>query len=281
MANDQTLMKQHQHATILTARVALNKSYWVQDGRIAKTDYASALYFDAESIEVPSIDGLWKTLQKISCNPRQCLIRGLADLEFANWAVENPDAEYGKNRKGEPQYCRDLISGPIKFPHVHNTKRRQKIFREPEGGNPWAMLDFDDLEIPESVGSPNTLEAIEWAIQNCLPEAFRNVTFVFQYSNSAGLLEPDGTPYRAGLNVHLFFCFDRGVTNAALKRWLGDCPVDRSLFNAAQVHYTANPKITGIRCVLEQRQGLVSKAHDVLRVPEFESRARDGQLELL
>lgn len=248
----------------------------------SKTDYSQALYFDAESIAVPSIHSLWETLKRVSGYPHQCLIRGVPDWEFARWAVENPDAEYRRDRNGEPQYCRDLIRGPVEFPHIRNTRRRLNVFQEPESGTPWVMLDFDDLEIPKRIGNPDTLQAIEWTIENHLPEEFHGVTFVFQFSNSAGLLEPDGTPYRTGFNAHLFFVFDRGVTNVALKHWLEDFPVDGALFNAVQIHYTSNPTITGIKCVLEQRQGIVQKAQDVVQVPEVEpAREGDGQLELL
>ena len=134
------------------------------------------------------------------------------------------------------------------------------------------MLDIDDLEIPPAVGDPNTLQAIEWAIREHLPPEFQEVSYIFQFSNSAGLIQPDGTPYKPGLSVHLFFVLNKPLTNEQLKKWLAETPVDKSLFNPAQIHFTSNPTLEpGVRCILKERMGQVEKEHDTVKRPsDFE-----------
>ena len=245
--------------TILKARVPMNKSYWIgKDDRIAKSDYQNALYFNAMPQRLDSLLELWLLLQVVSENDNQCLIRGVPDIEVARSAMLDPED--------------DLVRGHVRPSLIQQCKRQLRLFREPKGGNSWVMLDFDDLEVLPEVGDSNTLVAIEWTIQHCLPPEFQGVSYIFQYSNSAGLIQPDGTPYRSGLSVHLFFLLEKPLTNEQLKKWLADTPVDRSLFNAVQIHYVANPNLeAGVRCMLEKRMGRVEKEHDMVQRPsDFE-----------
>ena len=245
--------------TILTARVPLNKSYWIDpDGWIAKSDYRSALYFDAMPQRLESFLELWLLIQLASDGANKCIIRGVPDIDVARSAALDPED--------------DLVRGQVRPSLIQQCKRQLRLFREPEGGNNWVMLDFDDLEVPHEAGDPNFEAALEWAIAEHLPPEFHNASYVFQFSNSAGLVHPDGSPYKTGLSVHLFFMLDNPITNEQLKMWLADTPVDRSLFNDVQVHYVANPTLDqGVRCVLKKRMGKVDKAQDTVQRPsDFE-----------
>ncbi len=258
-----------ENATILTAKVRLNKSYWLQGDRIAKSDYRAALWFHARAIRLSSLEDIWRTLQTVSRNAHQCLIRGVPDWEAARAVSADSDD--------------DLIRGRVEYPEIWETKRQLRVFREPEGGTSWAMLDFDDLEVPPTVGDPNSVVAIEWAIREQLPPEFRDASYVYQFSNSAGLLQPDGTAYKRGMCAHLFYVFHGPVTNAALKTWLANTSVDRSLFNPVQIHYSADPNLeAGIRCALVQRMGMVRKERPSVTLPEMEEKAREigGQMRL-
>ena len=245
--------------TILTARVPLNKSYWIgPDGQISKSDYRNALFFDAMPMQLDSLLELWLLLQVVSKNENQCLIRGVPDIEVAQTAALDPED--------------DLVRGQVRPSLIQQCKRQLRLFGEPEGGNSWVMLDFDDVEVPPAVGDLNTEAALEWTIQHRLPPEFHNASFVFQFSNSAGLIQPDGTPYKTGISVHLYFVFSSPLTNEQLKTWLADTPVDKSLFNAVQIHFTANPNLKkGVRCVLKERMGRVEKEHETVKRPsDFE-----------
>ncbi len=255
------------NATILTAKVPLNKSYWLQGDRITKSDYRSALWFHARAIRLDSLGDVWRTLQTVSRNAHQCLIRGVPDWEVARAVSADPDD--------------DLIRGRVAYPEIWDTKRQLRVFREPPGGSSWAMLDLDDLEIPSQAGDPNSVAAIECAIREHLPPEFHDASYIFQFSNSAGLFQPDGSPYKQGLCVHLFFAFDGPLTNAALKTWLADTPVDRSLFNPVQIHYSANPSLeAGVRCTLEQRMGMVTKERPSVTLPDLAEPEPSGQIEM-
>ena len=243
--------------TILKARVPLNKSYWIgQDDRIDRSDYQLALFFNAMPQQLDSLLEMWLLLQVVSENENQCLIRGVPDIEVARSAASDPDD--------------DLVRGQVRPSLIQQCKRQLRLFREPKGGNKWVMLDFDDLAVPQGVGNPNSEPAIEWTIQKHLPPEFHNASYVFQFSNSAGLVQPDGSPYKIGLCVHLFYLLEKPLTNAQLKKWLADTPVDKSLLNDVQIHYTANPNLKkGVRCVLKNRMGRVEKEHETVKRPSI------------
>ena len=245
--------------TILKARLPLNKTYWIgPDGRIAKSDYRNALYFDALPCRVECFLEFWLLIQLASEGQYRCIIRGVPDIDVARTAANDPSD--------------DLVRGQVRPSLILQCKRQLRLFREPESGTNWVMLDFDDLEVPPAVGDPNTLQAIEWAIREQLPPEFHEASFVFQFSNSAGLIQPNGTPYKPGLSVHLFFMLNKPLTNKQIKKWLENTPVDRSLFNPVQIHYVANPTLEdGVRCILKKRMGQVEKEHETVQRPsEFE-----------
>jgi hypothetical protein len=111
-----------------------------------------------------------------------------------------------------------LIRG-VPTPGLPSPIRRKKgNFPEHSAGCSWAMLDFDDLPVPEGM-SPTSQDAIEYAISK-LPKEFRNSSYFFQFSSSAGIIKMDGSPLKTGLNVHLFFCFDRPVPGILLAAYL-------------------------------------------------------------
>ncbi|MBW8003058.1 MAG: hypothetical protein FVQ80_13735 [Planctomycetes bacterium] len=264
MDNQSEQLERAYDLTILKARLPLNKTYWIgPDGCIAKSDYRNALYFNALPFRLECFLELWLLIQLASDGANKCIIRGVPDIEVARSAMLDPDD--------------NLVKGEVRPSLIQNCKRQLRLFVEPTGGNKWVMLDFDDLAVPQGVGNPNTLAAIEWAIREHLPNEFHEASFIYQFSNSAGLIQPNGSPYKAGLCVHLFFMLDNPITNEQLKTWLADSPVDKSLFNPVQVHFVANPTLkAGVRCVLKERMGKVDKEHETVQRPsDFES-----QLEL-
>jgi len=172
------------------------------------------------------------------------------------------------------------------------TPRPMDNFPEPETGSYWVMIDFDHLPLPEGM-NPNSVEAIELTIQK-LPKAFHEASYFYQFSSSAGILKPDGEPLKPGLNVHVFFWFQRPIHGKQLSAYLesycydtefyekifdrSDHPtiklgVDLSVIRSSvQPHYVGLPIIRqGVKCNLpaEDRQGLVKKSISAVDLPVF------------
>ena len=233
------------NATVLThSTIELRKKYILNDDKICKIGYQNPKNFSAKAVEFKSIDDFWCQFQDISNNPRQMLIRGVSRKHIAKYS---------------------------------KTQRMLEIFGESEGGSNWFQIDVDAFEgIPTTI-NPLTVEGIEYFIEQHLPHEFKNVSYVFQFSNSAGIINKNGIFLKNGLSVHLYFFTDRNVTNAELKHYIPKLTInelniiDHSLFNSVQPHYTALPDIgENIECVLEKRQDFVLKENDVVKVPQIE-----------
>jgi hypothetical protein len=108
------------------------------------------------------------------------------------------------------------------------------------------MLDLDGISLPPGYSVIAEPEAcVEWAVQHLLPPEFREASFVYQLSSSAGLTKADDH-----LNVHLWFFTDRPFWDEELRNWAhwwntkeqGKI-VDPSLYNPVQPHYTCDPEL--------------------------------------
>jgi hypothetical protein len=219
------------NVTLLTAKIALNKSYYLENGALKKENKGNAKYFSSQTGRFMSIHDIWGTLKNICKDPEKAIIRGISDPETRQ-----------------------------------DTRRTKEIFKESQKGACWAMFDIDNLGIGKK--SPITPKSVEYVIQNHLPKEFHDVTYVYQFSNSAGFHEYKNG--KKGMNVHLYFYFDRDVLNDELKKWLKKYPVDKSLFCPIQIHYTALPDIKGLKCKVKKRQALVKKENDTVKVPVIE-----------
>ncbi len=223
-------------------------------GEVVKTNFQMPSLYRVELRDVKNIHELRATIEDAAREPRKAVIRGLPTTTQS--------------------VCR---------------KDGQHFSEHPEG-TPWVMLDFDDLDLPPDI-DPITADAVEWAISK-LPEEFRNVTYLFQHSSSAGILQR-GVPIKKGLNAHVFFWLSKRVPGGLLDAHLqqhclqtgfyqiyetanGATRIrygyDRALFQEVQAHYIAPPDIgDGVECRLvpSARQDLVRKASDEVVVPVF------------
>lgn len=234
------------NATILTHTTqSLRKSYYVEDGEIKCHAYPRVKYFESQSTAFLNIHDFWKKFQALSQNHNQMLIRGVA-FESENNAV----------------------------------RRIMENFHEPDHGSNWFQIDIDGFtDIPSDI-DPLSVDAIEYFIPRHLPPEFHSISYVYQFSNSAGILNPDGSPYKPGINVHLYFFTSRNVMNMELKGWIPSLSsfrygephqvIDHSLFHPVTSHYTALPDIgDGIVCRLGKRQDFVFKDWDCVEVPDI------------
>jgi hypothetical protein len=210
----------------------LNKSYTLDEhGRLTSKSKKSK-YFKSESMRFGSIYDIWKGLKWFCEDSHKSIIRGISD--------------------NEP---------------MDDTRRTIDIFKEPDSGTPWVMLDLDDVDVGKR--SPVTPKSIEYSIREYLPKEFQNTTYVYQFSNSSGF--QDYKCGKTGLNVHLYFYLDRNVYNDELKEWLKGTPVDKSLFCPVQYHFTSLPDFDDVvlKCKVKKRQNIVKKGSDTVKVPEI------------
>ncbi|WP_426189650.1 DEAD/DEAH box helicase family protein [Massilia sp. DWR3-1-1] len=172
-------------------------------------------------------------------------------------------------------------------------RRRTENFPEHNDGCRWVMLDFDDLPCPEGM-APTSREAVEHVVGK-LPLEFHDASYFYQFSSSAGIVKPDGTALKVGLNMHLFFWFNEPVPGKSLDAHLAlHCirtgfyekafdraghPIVRAgidpavLRSSVQPHYVGLPIIgAGVTTTisLAERQGLVVKGNDSVVLPPFE-----------
>ena len=234
------------------------KRYILNDaGTVQSVPYGNEKYFSCKVHPVNGILQLATLIEQLSSHQNKIIIRGQPPVQNSGY-VERNKANYA----------------------------------EPDAGLSWAMLDFDNLVLPEGI-SPTSIAAIEHVIAK-LPEPFQQATYYYQFSSSTGIVQPDGTPLKTGLNVHLFFWFARPVTGHMLDAYLkhhciqtdflertvdkGGIPairygVDFSLFRTVQPHYVAAPIIeAGVACTLDhkQRQGLIQKPQACVELPELD-----------
>ena len=125
--------------------------------------------------------------------------------------------------------------------------RRGEVFQDVP--HHWVMLDVD--------GHHGTVDPIqdpyhafdEW-VRNQLPAEFQGVTFIWHLSGSAG------HPLKPGLRGHVWFWLKEPASSASLRA--SALPVDKTLFQAVQAHYTADPVMAdGIIDPVPLRMGLV------------------------
>tara|TARA_B100002049_G_scaffold220931_1_gene189793 strand:+ start:3155 stop:6289 length:3135 start_codon:yes stop_codon:yes gene_type:complete len=155
------------------------------------------------------------------------------------------------------------------------------------------MLDIDGVSPPEGMSVIETA-TIEWLIREKLPDPFQNVSYFYQFSSSAGVLDHDGELLKPGLRVHLYFYLDRRETGPNMAAYLKLHCLETGFYwkkrnkggvamlqygidiapvlSSVQVHYTAAPVLgEGVGCALDpdQRQGLVPGGRDTVQLPDF------------
>ena len=165
---------------------------------------------------------------------------------------------------------------------IHPDKKNDDIrwMRTTECGRRWVLFDFDKLEVPfvlDLIGDPDG--AIAYLV-GLLPDEFQDVSHCWQLSSSAGL------PGKDHLSAHVWFYFDRHVTDAELEAWVdqNDLPIDKLLFHPIQPHFTASPTFPDdIPDPLPRRSGFWKGLYDDVQFPEIlviddgsRATARDG-----
>lgn len=170
-----------QRITILTALSGpMTKTISIKGNKLEMKPYSQAKHFTSKEVEITGLASLLAVLTTLK--NMQVLIRGLADKEH------------------------------------HRTTRTKENFPEAPDGSAWCMLDIDDQPLPDGM-SPTSPEAVEWVVKK-LPPEFQAASFIYQFSGSAGIRNPDGVLHKAGLNVHLFFLLKHPIQGRTLAAYL-------------------------------------------------------------
>lgn len=224
-------------ATSDDARLA--KTLTLMGGEWAKRSYDDAYRFDVVEEPVASIHDLAAVLRVLEDMPTSCVIRG-------------------RRRPGVPL---EGIFRRLRDRPAHDGRPAERATFD-ETVVPWLMLDVDGLPAhPEWTNEQRLAHVID-----SLPECFHGATYYYQWSAGAGL---DGWQT---LRVHLWFWLDQWSEDrcskikeqALTEAW----PVDYSLMNPVQIHFTAAPIFDGCDDPLAGiRSGLVVGDRDEVSIP--------------
>lgn len=195
--------------TILRHTTSVLAKTWKADGSIEP--YGGGKFFLHREAELSGVQDLAALLTKLNDDRRACVIRGVyvGDEDAARL---DPEYQAGRVRR-----IADLYDD---VPHH------------------WMLVEIDDFEplCYDPVAEPDS--AIDEYVQACLPSCFTGVSYFWQLSNSAG-----SEKNRGKLKAHVWFWLATAYTSEQLKAWATqfNVPLDRSVFNVVQVHYTSAP----------------------------------------
>jgi hypothetical protein len=170
--------------------------------------YEDAKHFAVTQCPVPDLDALASLLKSLAPCVRSCIIRG-APLPTIN-----------RNHSRRLLHSRAEADGTT-HPATFRPARRRSIALDFDG---IADAGFDWLADPELTTRH---------LLRHLPQHFHAAGAVIQATGSAGI--------KPGIHARLWCITDRPVSDAEAKRWLAGAPVDHSLFNPIQAHFTATP----------------------------------------
>lgn len=177
--------------------------------RLAKTvradgginDFDRPKTFDLSEAPVSGVDGILALLCQLERQSDRCVVRG---------AVADPARTKAVQRL--------LRTGT---PTLRDVPRR------------WLALDFDGSPQPDWIDPADLLNCACVAIEQ-LPLRFRRARFIVQATSGHGL--------KPTMRIRLWCWLSRPTFGAELKYWLRSVSgLDRSIFGAAQIIYTAAP----------------------------------------
>jgi Primase C terminal 2 (PriCT-2)/Family of unknown function (DUF5906) len=220
-----------------------------EDGVLFAEPFTAGGWFNVRIEDCADIYGLSQLLSSLENNSRAMIIRG------------EPLPEVDLERRVRRT--------------KHETALQKAYFQSASAGRRWVWIDFDKIALPpdwDLVSDP--IPAVNYLV-SLLPPEFRNVSYHWQLSSSAGWKNP------GLISAHLAFWLDRpwhdDELNAWAKAWNAKCGfqlIDPRPFNAVQPHYVAAPNFDdGAIDPLPQRSGFVEKASDEVALVRIESDA--------
>lgn len=226
-----TILTCHQKDKIATKTFSKGES-----GSIHKKSYDAGALFTHETKQASNLEDLSGILDGLSDKPNKFIIKGAV-------------------KEDAPEVVRRKFHG--------NDASFDAVAR------PYVMLDIDKQICPDYFDpTANPEEVVIW-VQSMLPEAFRDVSCYYQFSASQGVYRPKEGGN--SISMHLWYWCDRAVLDEEWKRYFKSVcsPVDASLFNAVQIHFTASPIFVNMQDPLPKRGGVYKGTLDAVAVPNI------------
>lgn len=220
------------HATVLRHSTAALAKTWLRNGKIKPYDDARNFTKTQEAVE--DIHKLSALLTRLEKDSQACVIRGtyIGDEKAATSGAE-------------------LNTGYV--------RRVGALFED--APLHWIMAEIDNYEPSGADPVAEPEKAINEFIMSELPSAFHDAAYHWQLSGSAG-----HTKNKGKLKAHVWFWLATPRSSAELKQWAKnlDLPIDTSVFNPVQIHYTATPMFEmGVDDPVPRRSGFVAGSLEV------------------
>ena len=207
------------------------------DNNIQKIGYDKCKEFKIKLREVGNIEDLSSLLLKIEKKSDLMVIRG----------VPRSDVDQSKVVFRQTYDPRKGIA---------NHPAQEKPFEDKPIS--WLMIDVDKQQLPSGMDLIKDTDMAIGQIVAQLPVEFKDVSYHWQLSSSAGIYNTDH------ISVHLWFWLSSPQTSLDLREWAktfnlvkGHNLIDTALFQAVQAHYTSAPSLlNGISDPLNNRSGL-------------------------
>lgn len=244
------------HITLLVGDKASTKHYTIDPVKDIATKGKVEMAYEHSSYTLPveNIEDLYNAIGIVRDTPNAYIIRGLGQSEY------------------QEKVRRTLFN---------DGDQTQPNFMEV--GSAWICCDFDSYEVPDIVPRTSKL-AMEYLIQNYLPKVFHNVSYIYQWSASAGL-EYKSQQVKPGTSIHLFFYLDSLLTNDKFKTWFAKQiknGFDKSTFNTitpifVNTNVVKDPRIIDIIDETD-KFGLIRKLSNVVTVPNIQLKSTTSAL---
>ena len=189
------------------------------DGTIASYDLAR--YVNLAAVSVRDLAHLAALLRKLLARPDCAIVRG---------AIADPD---------RANHVRRLAHADPETGEAATLKEHPRR---------WIALDLDGLPLPAHVDARD-LPACFAAIMPSLPPRFQGREAIVQATASHGI--------KSGARLRVWFWMNRAMDSAECRGMLAGSPVDRALFNPAQLHYAAAPIFIGRADPIPNRMALI------------------------
>lgn len=223
--------------TVLTSRGPALTKRWLADGTIEA--HGRAKHHTVETFPVDNIRDVSVVMDALLPRAQSCIVRGEYIGDEAASHVDDPE-RLGKFIRRSMEYFVDRGTHVL---HLDVDK--------------YLPLIADQDTDPEGA-------ILEWA-RDTLPVEFREVSFVWSLSSSAGHPSKAGT-----LNAHIAYWTDRTLTSAETHAWatLNNINVDRSFFHPVQATFSAAPLFDpGVVDPIVVRAGFYESLFGVDEVP--------------
>ncbi len=200
--------------------------------------YGNAAFFSIWEAPVSGINDLAAVLSTVERRPTSFLVRGKP--------AEGIDRRNARRRL----HARIAKDGTIEPATLEPVARH------------WIPLDVDLIACPDWLDPVHEPDRAVEHVVGLLPEEFQGATCWWAFTSGQGL--------KCGIRIRLFFWSDRSLADWELKQWLGDSPVDSSIFAPAQPIYVAKPVFFGVPDPVPIRSGIWRGDRDAIIPPLIE-----------